>query len=91
MNDIAIRAENLSKQYHIGSQQKTYDRIGAQLVDMFKTPLRRANKLLRGQATGAADLAAYQAHLNNELRDYEYPMAKIEEAMKDLPEVDFKE
>jgi tryptophan synthase beta chain len=40
---------------------------------------------------GLLDLAAYQAYLNNELQDYEYPMAKIEEAMKDLPEVDFKE
>jgi lipopolysaccharide transport system ATP-binding protein len=56
MSDSAIKVEGLSKQYHIGSQQKSYDRIGAQLVDMVKMPLRRASRILRGQATGAADL-----------------------------------
>ena len=40
---------------------------------------------------GLLDLAAYQAYLNNELQDYEYPMEKIKAAMKDLPEVAFEE
>lgn len=56
MSDIAIRVEDLSKQYHIGGPQKTYDKLGEQLTDMFMAPFRRAGKLLRGQATGAAEL-----------------------------------
>jgi lipopolysaccharide transport system ATP-binding protein len=55
MSDIAIRVEGLSKQYHIGGQQ-TYDKLSDQLADMFVSPFRRAGKLLRGQATGAAEL-----------------------------------
>ena len=55
MSDIAIRVENLSKQYHIGSRQ-SYDKLSDQLGDMFVSPLRRAGRLLRGQATGAAEL-----------------------------------
>jgi lipopolysaccharide transport system ATP-binding protein len=56
MNDVAIRIDGLSKQYFIGSDQKTYDRFGEQLIDLFGSPFRRASKLLRGQATGAAEL-----------------------------------
>jgi lipopolysaccharide transport system ATP-binding protein len=56
MSDIVIKAEGLSKQYHIGGPQKTYDALTDQLGDMFKSPFRRAGKLLRGQATGAAEL-----------------------------------
>lgn len=37
MGDIAIRAEELGKQYHIGGPQKAYDRFGDQVVDMFMT------------------------------------------------------
>jgi lipopolysaccharide transport system ATP-binding protein len=55
MGDIAIRAEGLSKQYHIGGQQ-TPDKLSDQLADMFVAPFRRAGKLLRGQAGGAAEL-----------------------------------
>jgi lipopolysaccharide transport system ATP-binding protein len=55
MGDIAIRAEGLSKQYHIGGQQ-THDKLSDQLADMFVAPFRRAGKLLRGQAAGAAEL-----------------------------------
>ncbi len=36
---------------------------------------------------GFLDLAAYDAYLKDELVDYEYPADKIEEAIKDLPEV----
>lgn len=56
MSNIAIRVEGLSKQYHIGGPRKTYDRFGEQLADMVRAPFRRAGKLLRGQATGAAEL-----------------------------------
>jgi lipopolysaccharide transport system ATP-binding protein len=56
MNDVAIRAENLSKQYHIVGRQKTFTTLRDTLADAFVAPFRRAGKLLRGQATGAADL-----------------------------------
>jgi lipopolysaccharide transport system ATP-binding protein len=56
MNDIAIRIERLSKQYHIGGLQQNYPTLREQLANAFTTPFRRAGKLLRGQATGAAEL-----------------------------------
>ncbi len=56
MTNIAIQTNALSKQYRIGGPQKHYDRLGEQLVDIAKGPLRRARKLLHGQATGAAEL-----------------------------------
>ncbi|MBN1217550.1 MAG: ABC transporter ATP-binding protein [Anaerolineae bacterium] len=56
MSDVVIRVEGLGKQYHIGGPQKSYDRLGEQLVDMVKSPFRRTSKLLRGQATGATEL-----------------------------------
>jgi tryptophan synthase beta chain len=36
---------------------------------------------------GHFDLAAYESYLGSNLEDYEYPAAAIEEAMKDLPQV----
>jgi len=36
---------------------------------------------------GHFDLAAYEAYLANKLQDYEYPAAKIEEALRSLPKV----
>jgi lipopolysaccharide transport system ATP-binding protein len=56
VSNIAVRVEGLGKQYHIGGSQKTYDRLGDQLTNVIKAPFRRASYLLRGQATGAADL-----------------------------------
>ena len=56
MSDIAIQVAGLSKEYHIGGPQKTYNRLGDQIADLIKAPFRRAGKLLRGQATGAAEL-----------------------------------
>jgi lipopolysaccharide transport system ATP-binding protein len=56
MKDVAIRVVGLSKQYRIGGPQKRYDRLGERLADALAAPLRRAGKLLRGQATGAAEL-----------------------------------
>jgi len=56
MGGIAIRVEGLSKQYHIGRKQKKYKTLREALADGFMAPLRRAGKLLRGQATGAAEL-----------------------------------
>ena len=56
MSDIAIRVESLSKQYHIGRKQEKYKTLRDTLTDAFTSPFRRAGKLLRGQATGAAEL-----------------------------------
>ncbi len=55
MTNLAIRVENLSKQYRIGGPQARYKTIRETITDTFQAPFRRAGKLLRGQATGAAD------------------------------------
>lgn len=56
MAHTTIQAQSLSKKYHIGALQKQHDRLGEQLADVLLAPVRRARKLLRGQATGAAEL-----------------------------------
>jgi lipopolysaccharide transport system ATP-binding protein len=56
MSKISIEVANLGKQYHIGGPQRTYHRLTDQLADMALAPFRRAGKLLRGQASGAAEL-----------------------------------
>ncbi len=56
MSDIAIRVEGLSKQYRIGGKQERYKTLRDTLTDAIAAPFRRAGRLLRGQATGAAEL-----------------------------------
>ena len=56
MNPVAIQTANLSKKYYIGGPQQQYNRLGEQLSAMLLTPLRRVTHLLRGQATGVAEL-----------------------------------
>jgi lipopolysaccharide transport system ATP-binding protein len=56
MNDIAVHAESLSKQYRIGRKQEKYKTLRDTLADAFVAPFRRAGNLLRGQAAGAAEL-----------------------------------
>ena len=56
MSDIAIDVEGLGKIFHIGGPQKSYYRLTDQLADMVMAPFRRAGNLMRGQATGAAEL-----------------------------------
>src|SRR3990172_2179835 len=58
MSDLAIEVVNLGKEYHIGGRENGYYRLTDQLADMFTAPFRRAGRLLRGQAAGAADLDA---------------------------------
>ena len=36
---------------------------------------------------GFLDLSSYKAYLNGELEDYEYPQTKVDEALKQLPDV----
>jgi len=56
MSNIAIRVENLSKQYRIGGKQERYKTLRDTLTDAIAAPFRRAGRLLRGQATSAAEL-----------------------------------
>ncbi len=56
MSNVAIRVEGLGKQYHIGGRQEHYRTLRDTLTDAFVAPFRRAGYLLRGQATGAAEL-----------------------------------
>jgi len=56
MSDIAIRVEGLSKMYRIGGKQEPYQTLRDSLTNAFVSPFRRAGKLLRGHATGAAGL-----------------------------------
>lgn len=56
MSDNAIRVEDLSKKYHIGSRHKRYTRLGDQVADAVISPFRRAGNLLRGKSNSASDL-----------------------------------
>lgn len=56
MGNVAIRVENMWKEYHIGRQQEVYKTLRETLINTLLTPVRRTRKLLHGQATGAAEL-----------------------------------
>ena len=56
MTKIAIRVENLSKQYRIGKSQARYNTFRDTLTNALVAPFRRASMLLRGQPYGAAEL-----------------------------------
>jgi lipopolysaccharide transport system ATP-binding protein len=56
MSDIAIRVEGLSKQYRIGGKQERYKTLRDTLADAISAPFHRASRILRGHATGAAEL-----------------------------------
>ena len=64
MSDIAIRVENLSKQYRIGGPstglrtgpQARYKTIRESLTEAVQTPFRRMAQLLPRQAYGAAEM-----------------------------------
>ena len=58
MTQPAIRVVDLSKEYHIGVMQKSDRTLQEVIVDAVSGPLRRTAKLLRGEATGAAELDA---------------------------------
>jgi len=49
MSDIAVRVENLSKQYRIGARQAGYRTIRETMTDLATAPLRRLRRL--GQPT----------------------------------------
>ena len=56
MTSLAIRVENISKQYRIGGPQAGFKTFRETISDTVQAPFRRAGKLLRGQAYGAAEL-----------------------------------
>jgi lipopolysaccharide transport system ATP-binding protein len=56
MTDVAIRAESLGKQFHIGELQHGYKSFREVTVETLFGPFRRLQRLLRGQTAGAADL-----------------------------------
>ncbi|HZJ23790.1 MAG TPA: ABC transporter ATP-binding protein [Anaerolineales bacterium] len=56
MGEIAINVEALGKKYHIGGLQKSYYRLTDQLADIVAAPFRRAGNLIRGDASGVAEL-----------------------------------
>jgi len=56
MNDMAIKVENLGKQYRIGGQQARYKTLRDTIADGFKSPFRRMSRLVHGEAYAGADL-----------------------------------
>jgi lipopolysaccharide transport system ATP-binding protein len=54
-SNIAIRIEDLSKQYYIGGNQGSYATIRESLTDAFVAPVRWAGKWLRGEAAWDAE------------------------------------
>ncbi len=55
MNDIAIRVENLSKQYRIGGPQAGYKTIRESLTEAVGAPFRRLSSVVRGQSSTASN------------------------------------
>jgi hypothetical protein len=51
MTDIAIRVENLSKQYRIGGPQASYKTLRESLTDAATAPFRRLSSVVRGQSS----------------------------------------
>jgi hypothetical protein len=51
MTDIAIRVENLSKQYRIGGPQARYKTIRESLTEAAQAPFRRLSSVIRGQSS----------------------------------------
>jgi lipopolysaccharide transport system ATP-binding protein len=56
VSELAIRVAGLGKQYHIAGQRSRYRTLRDRISQAVTAPFRRAAKLLRGQATGAAEL-----------------------------------
>ncbi|MBM4464974.1 MAG: hypothetical protein FJ014_05325 [Chloroflexi bacterium] len=51
MDNIAIRVENLSKQYRIGGPQARYKTIRESLTEAVQVPFRRLSSVVRSFAT----------------------------------------
>ena len=57
MSELSIRVEGLGKRYRIGGKQEPYSSLRDTITDAVTAPFRRAGRLLRGDAHGAADLS----------------------------------
>ena len=55
MSDVAIRVENLSKQYHIGGPQARYKTIRESLTEAVAAPFRRLSSVVRGQSSAVSN------------------------------------
>jgi len=57
MSDIAIRVENLSKQYRIGGPQgrSRYKTIRESLTEAVAAPFRRLSSVVRGQSSAVSN------------------------------------
>jgi len=55
MSDIAIRVENLSKQYRIGGPQAPYKTIRESLTEAVQAPFRRLSSVVRGQSSAVSN------------------------------------
>ena len=55
MTDIAIRVENLSKQYRIGGPQARYKTIRESLTEAMGAPFRRLSSVVRGQSSAVSN------------------------------------
>ena len=56
MATTAVRVRNVAKQFHIGGVQAPYKTLRESLSSALIAPVKRATNLIRGRATGAADL-----------------------------------
>jgi lipopolysaccharide transport system ATP-binding protein len=54
-SDIAIRVENLDKEYHIGGPQVRYKTLRDALVEAVQAPFRRMVSVVRGQASAVSN------------------------------------
>ena len=55
MTDIAIRVENLSKQYRIGGPQASYKTIRESLTEAAQAPFRRLSSIVHGQSSAVSN------------------------------------
>jgi lipopolysaccharide transport system ATP-binding protein len=56
MSNVAIRVENLGKQFQIGASQAPYRTIRETINDLVASPFRRLGRVLRGDGYGASEL-----------------------------------
>jgi lipopolysaccharide transport system ATP-binding protein len=61
MNDIAIRVENLGKQYRIGTTQESYRTLRDTIVDTAATPFRRLRAAINGTDDGKPQISTIWA------------------------------
>ena len=55
MSDIAIRVENLGKQYRIGGPQARYKTLRESLTEAVQAPFRRLSSVIRGQSSAVSN------------------------------------